>query len=142
MTAYLIDEAPEGWSILGTDLLEGAPDALREHLAGGRNEPGRRYPAHPTLPPFTWTERTASQLSWGYVLHPQGIEVISAPSAARGPVVAWATDPRTRFRDTASLRAPDRPIPASIPPKTTAHTAPPGPTPSPIAAVPTRPRAH
>ncbi|MFJ6574047.1 hypothetical protein ACIQNU_42290 [Streptomyces sp. NPDC091292] len=94
------------------------------------------------MPPLLYTQRTASSLIWGYVLHPLGIEVISAPGTARGPIVAWGTDPRTRFRDTASLWASDRPIPATTPPKTTARTATPGPTPSPITAAPPRPRAH
>lgn len=141
MAAYLIDTAPEGWSSLGADLLDGAPDALRQHLAGGRGEPGRQYPAHSTLPPLVYTERTASGLDWGYVLHPPGIEVISAPGQARGPIVAWGTDPRARFRDTASLWTPDRPIPATTPPKTTTRNAASAPAqPSPVSAP--RPRSH
>ncbi|MFD4257645.1 hypothetical protein ACFWR9_08435 [Streptomyces sp. NPDC058534] len=36
-------------------------------------------------------------MSWGYVLHPQGIEVIALQAYSRGPVVAWDTDPRSRI---------------------------------------------
>ena len=64
-----------------------------------------------------------SRLDWGYVLHPEGIEVISAPGIERGPVVTWSTDPRVRLRDTPGLWKPGRPIPASTPPQTTARTA-------------------
>ncbi|WP_217550031.1 hypothetical protein [Streptomyces sp. GbtcB6] len=122
MAAYLIDDAPQGWSRLGTDLLDGAPDALRERLAAGRDEPGTRYPARPTEPPLLYTERTASRLNWGYVLHPHGIEVISVPGVERGPLVAWSTDPRVRLRDTACLWKPGQPIPATTPPPATART--------------------
>ncbi|MEJ8650633.1 hypothetical protein WKI65_21660 [Streptomyces sp. MS1.AVA.3] len=123
MASYLIDEAPKGWSYLGTDLLDEAPDALRQHLAGKRDDPGTQYRSHPTSPPLICTERTSSGLDWGYVLHPHGIEVISRPGVARGPVVTWDTDPRVRFRDTASLWRPDQPIPGTTPPRTTVRTA-------------------
>ncbi|OEV22047.1 hypothetical protein AN221_03745 [Streptomyces nanshensis] len=123
LAAYLIDSAPEGWSYLGTELLDGAPEALRQHLVGGHDEPGKRYPARANEPPLIYTERTASRLNWGYVLHPHGIEVIGEPGAGRGPVVAWSTDPRARFRDAALLWRPDRPIPATTPPPATARTA-------------------
>ncbi|MEU8784841.1 hypothetical protein [Streptomyces sp. NPDC048637] len=135
LAAYLIDEAPEGWSYLGTDLLDGAPDALRQHLAGERDEPGSRYPAHRASPPLICTERTSSGLGWSYVLHPRGIEVISRPGAERGSVVTWDTDPRVRFRDTASLWRPDQPIPATTPPCPTVRTASPATT-SPSAPTP------
>ncbi|AZS89791.1 hypothetical protein ELQ87_09475 [Streptomyces griseoviridis] len=132
LAAYLIDDAPQGWSSLGTDLLDGAPDALRDRLAAGRDRPGKRYPARLTVPPLIYTERTASRLNWGYVLHPHGIEVISAPGVERGPLVAWSTDPRVRLRDTPGLWKPDQPIPATTPPQTTARTC----TPAPAAARP------
>ena len=74
-------------------------------------------------------------MNWGYVLHAQGIEVISAPGAARGPIVAWGTEPRARFRDTASLWKPDQPIPATTPPQTTARNSTPAKT-SPVSATP------
>ncbi|MFH9084191.1 hypothetical protein [Streptomyces sp. NPDC017673] len=38
-------------------------------------------------------------MQWGYVLRPEGIEVISVPHADAGPVIGWDTDPRTRFSD-------------------------------------------
>lgn len=128
LAACLIDDAPEGWSFLGTDLLDGTPDALREHLASGRDAPGKCYPARPSEPPLIFTERTVLPLAWGYVLHPQGIEVISAPCTERGPVVTWSTDPRVRLRDTPGLWKPGRPIPATTPPQTTARTSAPAPT--------------
>ncbi|MFD7017512.1 hypothetical protein [Streptomyces sp. NPDC059928] len=142
LARYLIDDAPEGWSFLGTDLLVNAPGLLRDTLPRGHHEPGRRYPEHSPGEHLVITERTASRLDWGYVLHPQGIEVISAPGTARGPIVAWGTDPRARFRDTASLWRPDRPIPATTPPQSIARTTAPAPAqPSPAAATP-RPRSH
>ncbi|RDV48414.1 MULTISPECIES: hypothetical protein [unclassified Streptomyces] len=49
--------------------------------------------------------------------------MIGEPGAGRGPVVAWSTDPRARFRDAALLWRPDRPIPATTPPPATARTA-------------------
>lgn len=145
MARYLIDDAPEGWSYLGTDLLDQAPDVLRDHLAAGRDDPGKRYPAHSPDAPLIYTERTASRLNWGYVLHPAGIEVISAPGADRGPVVDWNTDPRVRLRDTPSLWKAGQPIPATAPPRTTtpANAPAPGPPRSiPAAAPASRTRSH
>jgi hypothetical protein len=141
LARYLIDVAPEGWSFLGTDLLVSAPGLLRDTLPRGHHEPGRRYPERSPGERLVFTERTASRLDWGYVLHPQGIEVISAPGAARGPIVAWGTDPRARFRDTASLWKPDGQIPAATPPQTTPHTATSAQQP-PVSAPTPRPRSH
>ena len=107
---------------------------MRQHLAGGRDKPGKRYPARPTGSPLIYTERTASRLNWGYVLHPHGIEVISMPGVERGPRVAWSTDPRVRLRDTPGLWKPGRPIPATTPPQTAA--------PAPASAPAPRARSH
>ncbi|AJT62517.3 hypothetical protein T261_0828 [Streptomyces lydicus] len=145
MAAYLIDDAPEGWSYLGTDLLDRAPDVLRDHLARGRDDPGKRYPPHAPEAPLIYTERTASRLDWGYVLHPHGIEVISRPGAERGPVVDWNTDPRVRLRDTRSLWTVGQPIPATTPPRATEPTIAPAPRPArplPAAASTPRTRSH
>ncbi|MFE6028842.1 hypothetical protein [Streptomyces niveus] len=50
---------------------------------------------------LTVTEQTAADqdIEWGYILRPRGIEVITVPHAEVGRVVAWDTDPRTRFSD-------------------------------------------
>ncbi|MCZ4515378.1 hypothetical protein O3Q52_46155 [Streptomyces sp. ActVer] len=117
LAAYLIEDAPEGWSSLGTDLLDQAPDALRDRLAAGRDRPGNRYPARPTVPPLIYTERTASRLNWGYVLHPHGIEVIGLLAYDRGPVVEWDTDPRSRIVADPGAWNPDSPEPV-VPPRT------------------------
>ncbi|MEU9369559.1 hypothetical protein AB0D71_33770 [Streptomyces avermitilis] len=39
ITRHLIDEVHHGWEELGTDLLDGAPAALRRSLTGGRGVP-------------------------------------------------------------------------------------------------------
>ncbi|WP_371665756.1 hypothetical protein OG306_29520 [Streptomyces sp. NBC_01241] len=66
--------------------------------------------------------------------------MIGEPGAGRGPLVAWGTDPRVRFRDTACLWRPDRPIPATTPPRATART--PGTPAQPMTAPTARPRSH
>ncbi|WP_455355338.1 hypothetical protein [Streptomyces sp. SYSU K217416] len=66
--------------------------------------------------------------------------MIGEPGAGRGPLVAWGTDPRVRFRDTAILWRPDRPIPATTPPHATARTA--AAPAQPITATAARPRSH
>lgn len=50
---------------------------------------------------MTVTGTTAGDLGmpWGYILHPQGIEVISMAHTGTGPLVAWDTDPSTPFSD-------------------------------------------
>ncbi|MFJ5281646.1 MULTISPECIES: hypothetical protein [Streptomyces] len=50
---------------------------------------------------MTVTDTTAGDLGmpWGYILHPQGIEVISMAHTGAGPLVAWDTDPSTPFSD-------------------------------------------
>ncbi|MEU5898679.1 hypothetical protein [Streptomyces venezuelae] len=141
LTRYLIDDAPEGWSSLGTDLLVHAPGFLRDTLPRGHHEPGRRYPERSPGERLVFTEQTASRLDWAYVLHPEGIEVIGAPGSARGPIVAWDTDPCVRFRDTTSLWKPGRPIPGTTPPQATTRSTAPA-QPPPVSASAPRPRAH
>ncbi|MFE7302634.1 hypothetical protein [Streptomyces sp. NPDC057579] len=50
---------------------------------------------------MTVTDYTADEqdLQWGYILHPEGIEVISLLHEDIGPFVDWNTDPRTAFSD-------------------------------------------
>nr|WP_308309674.1 hypothetical protein [Streptomyces sp. CHD11] len=50
---------------------------------------------------MTVTDTTAGELGmpWDYILHPQGIEVISMAHTGTGPLVAWDTDPSTPFSD-------------------------------------------
>ncbi|MFI1358202.1 hypothetical protein ACH4TV_32160 [Streptomyces sp. NPDC020898] len=123
---HLIDEAPEGWSQLGTDLLDGAPEPLRAELVGSDEHPSRKHDnvhvitigaAEPE--PWTVTEKSHGGLDWGYVLHPHGIEVISLHAEDRGPLVAWATDPRARFSNGTYRWRPGHPIPATLPPRAT-----------------------
>ncbi|MGK4906435.1 hypothetical protein [Streptomyces albus] len=106
MSRHLIDDVAICWDELGTDLLADAPDSLITALTGGQTWPSRTPEDVITpdgSPPqrMTVTERTArdQDLQWGYVLHPQGIEVISVTTAHRGILVNWSTDPRTRFSD-------------------------------------------
>ncbi|WP_043267087.1 hypothetical protein [Streptomyces sp. CT34] len=128
MSRHLIDTVDYGWSGLGTDLLDGASDDLRQALTGGREFPSRKYsnvfntngaPAERDV----ITPANCGGLDWGYVLHRQGIEVIALPEEDRGPVVDWNTDPRSRFSDSYALWRPGRPIPATVPPRTTAPAA-------------------
>ncbi|NGO42893.1 hypothetical protein G6048_12185 [Streptomyces sp. YC419] len=144
---HLIDEAPEGWSQLGTDLLDGAPEPLRAELVGGDEHPSRKLDnvrvitvgaAEPE--PWTITEKSHRGLDWGYVLHPQhGIEVISLHTEDRGPVVAWDTDPHARFSNAAYRWRPGHPVPATLPPRTTAPNTPAA-APAPTATARTAPR--
>jgi hypothetical protein len=129
MSQHLIDNVAVGWSALGTDLLDSAPDALRDELTDGQHFPSS------TLKDVLWdgspaeritvTEKTTSGLDWGYVLHPHGIEIISLLEESHGPVVDWNTDPRARFSDSHVLWKPGRPIPATAPPLATQPSAPP-----------------
>ncbi|MEI5100914.1 hypothetical protein RB200_23230 [Streptomyces sp. PmtG] len=142
VSVHLIDQVTIAWDELGTDLLDGAPKSLLKQLTGGERWPSREMDNITTLdgsPPEreVITEANSSDLSWGYVLHPTGIEVISLDAADRGPIVSWDTDPRTRFSDHPHLWLPGQPVPATRPPRTTPAPAAPAPT-SPAA----RPAAH
>ncbi|MFF3460313.1 hypothetical protein ACFYXH_39725 [Streptomyces sp. NPDC002730] len=124
MARHLIDEVDYGWSGLGTDLLDGAPDDLRQELTGGTEFSRRKYssvinsdgrPAEREL----ITKANCGGLDWGYVLHPHGIEVISLSEEDRGPVVDWDTDPRARFSDSYMRWKPGQSVPATVPPRAT-----------------------
>ncbi|MFE0055304.1 hypothetical protein [Streptomyces sp. NPDC059003] len=133
MSVHLIDQVAIAWDELGTDLLDGAPKSLIKKLTGGERWPSREMDdiiASDGSPPQreVITEANSSSLSWGYVLHPAGIEVISLYAADRGPIVDWNTDPRTRFSDSPYLWLPGHPVPASRPPRT--RPAPAAPTPA------------
>ncbi|MEU7646303.1 hypothetical protein [Streptomyces huasconensis] len=133
MSVHLIDQVSIAWDELGTDLLDGAPKALLKQLTGGERWPSREMDDIVTSdgsPPerVVITEADSSDLSWGYVLHPVGIEVISLYAADRGPIVDWNTDPRTRFSDHPYLWLPGQPVPATRLPRTTLVPAAPAPT--------------
>ncbi|WP_420036036.1 hypothetical protein ACN2WE_30880 [Streptomyces sp. cg28] len=104
MSRHLIDSVPHGWDELGTDLLDGAPAALRRRLIGDDTYPSRPIdmtnvivvgPQPEEHEPVT--QDGIGDLQWAYVLHPHGIEVIALQAHDRGPVVAWDTDPRSRI---------------------------------------------
>ncbi|MEV5506570.1 hypothetical protein [Streptomyces orinoci] len=143
MSRHLVDDVAIGWEELGTDLLDKAPPALVDALTGGEQWPSRTLDNLITpdgSPPvrMTVTDSTADaqDLQWGYILHPQGIEVISLLHHDRGPIVDWHTDPRTAFSDT-----PTRWNPTA---RTTRAAAPLAATgaPAPARGVPTRPAAR
>lgn len=124
MSVHLIDQVAIAWEELGTDLLDGAPEPLVRKLTGGGRWPSREMDNLITpdgSPPQreVITEANSTAIFWGYVLHPEGIEVISLDVADRGPVVDWNTDPRTRFSDTRYLWLPGHPVPATRPLRTT-----------------------
>ncbi|MCX4758797.1 hypothetical protein [Kitasatospora purpeofusca] len=115
LARHLVDDVPVGWSALGTDLLDGAPDELRTAPGIGR-WPGRQYSSEPSAggrvePRAVITERTSERLTWAYVLHAHGVEVIGLGEHRRGPVVPWSTDPLGRFTDTPGAWRPDAPLP-------------------------------
>ncbi|MBC2878067.1 hypothetical protein K7I03_28510 [Streptomyces mobaraensis] len=128
MSQHLVDNVSVGWSELGTDLLDGAPEPLRQALAGSENHPSSQLDDLITpdgSPPrrMTVTEASTEGLDWGYILRPHGIEVIHQYED-RGPVVGWKTDPRARFSDGYARWTPGGPVPATAPPRTTQPPAP------------------
>lgn len=135
MSVHLIDHVTIAWDELGTDLLDSAPRSLIKQLTGGESWPSREIDDLITSdgsPPEreVITEANSSSLSWGYVLHPAGIEVISLYAADRGPLVDWNSDPRTRFSDNPYLWLPGHPVPATRPPRTRPVQAAPAPSPT------------
>ncbi|MEV7242811.1 hypothetical protein AB0N92_16390 [Streptomyces sp. NPDC093248] len=106
MCRHLIDDVAVGWDELGTDLLDNAPPALVAALTGGEQWPSRTLD-HLITPDgslpvrMSVTDETADKqdMQWGYVLHKEGVEVISLLNEDIGPVVSWDTDPRTVFND-------------------------------------------
>ncbi|MEU0844014.1 hypothetical protein ABZ370_31685 [Streptomyces sp. NPDC005962] len=132
MCRHLIDDVAVGWDELGTDLFDDAPPALVAALTGGEHWPSRTLDHLITpdgSPPvrMSVTDDTPDEqdMQWGYVLHQQGIEVISLLNKDIGPVVSWDTDPRTAFNDhpaawsslgpAPTLRAPRGTQPRSAP---------------------------
>ncbi|MEU5148801.1 hypothetical protein AB0G42_16625 [Streptomyces yangpuensis] len=142
MNRHLIDAVPVAWSGLGTDLLDGAPEALVNELTGGQHHPSKQMNeliSPDGSPPRRMSVREGETggLDWGYVLHEHGIEVISLREELRGPVVGWGTDPRMRFSDRPALWQLTGPVPCREPqpPKLSTTTVVP-PTPAPTAAAP------
>jgi hypothetical protein len=84
---------------------------------------------------MTVTDTTAGDLAmpWGYVLHPQGIEVISMAHAGSGPLVVWDPDPCIPFSDhpahwpAITTRRTPTTSRATRPPRPAAKAAPTGP---------------
>ncbi|WP_433453717.1 hypothetical protein ACQPXS_36225 [Streptomyces sp. CA-142005] len=106
MCRHLIDDVAVGWDELGTDLLDDAPPALVAALTGGEHWPSRTLDHLVTpdgSPPvrMSVTDETANEqdTEWGYVLHKEGIEVISLRHEDIGPIVSWSIDPCTAFND-------------------------------------------
>ncbi|MEU5162309.1 hypothetical protein AB0G74_22260 [Streptomyces sp. NPDC020875] len=118
MTRHLVDDVAVGWDELGSDLLNGAPVQTLTLLTGGEVWPSRTLDHLITpdgSPPvrMTVTETTAADtdLQWGYILHPEGIEVIAVTAYERGPLVDWDTDPLSLISDNPAHWAPGRPAP-------------------------------
>ncbi|MDX3855667.1 hypothetical protein [Streptomyces sp. AK02-01A] len=108
------------WDELGTDLLDGAPNALPAALAGGERWPSTTLDnvitpdgSPPTRMTVTDETATGQDMQWGYVLHPSGIEVISVTEDEHGPPVRW--DPDTVQRPPPTVASP----PSSSEPATT-----------------------
>lgn len=133
MRRHLIDDVAVGWDELGTDLRDDAPAALVTALTGGEHWPSRTLDHLITpdgSPPVRMlvTDTTADEqdMQWGYVLRTDGIEVISLQYEDIGPVVDWATDPRTAFNDNPAAWPPPVPAPTlHVPRGTPPRSAPP-----------------
>ena len=147
MSAHLVDNVAVGWEELGTDILDRAPHAFVAALTGGEHRPSHTLDNLITpdgSPPvrMTVTDATADEqdMQWGYVLHPQGIEVISLLHEDAGPVVDWNTDPRTVFSDSPAHWSSTAPAPVPTPVRAAAPQA--TPTTSPAMGSPARPAAR
>lgn len=106
MSRHLIDDVAVGWDELSTDLLDDAPPALVTALTGGEHWPSRTLDhlitpngSPPVRMSVTDTTADVQDVQWGYVLHKEGVEVISLLHEDIGPIVSWSTDPRTAFND-------------------------------------------
>ncbi|MFI1890232.1 hypothetical protein [Streptomyces jumonjinensis] len=120
MTRHLVDDVPVGWSNLGTDLLDGAPDQARTALARHGEFPSSGLADLITpdgSPPerMTVAPETTGGLNWGYILRPEGIEVIALREYTRGPLVGWDADPLSRISGTPTRWVPGRPAPVVTP---------------------------
>ncbi|MFJ8676323.1 hypothetical protein [Streptomyces sp. NPDC093589] len=131
MTRHLVDDVTVGWEELGSDLLDEAPPEIVAALTGGDRWTSRTLDDLITpdgSPPvrMTVTEPTAADqdLAWGYVLRPQGIEVVPVQYAASGPVVRWDADPRTDFHNPAAWPTAAPSVAAGPPSKAPAPAAP------------------
>jgi hypothetical protein len=140
MSRHLVDDVAVGWNELGTDLLDGAPYAIVSLLTGGQRWPSSTLehlltPDGSALARMTVTDTTAHEqdLQWGYVLHPDGIEVISLLHADIGPVVGWNTHPLTVFSDDPALWSANAPVPVVRAAPAPAPRATPAPLPAPSA---------
>ncbi|MET8561296.1 hypothetical protein ABZV75_12155 [Streptomyces flaveolus] len=130
MSRHLIDDVAVGWDELGTDLLDGAPRSLVTALTGGEQWPSRTLdhlitpdgspPVRMSVTAYTADEQ---DMQWGYVLHKEGIEVISLVHEDIGPVVDWVTDPRTAFSDDPAAWSSLDPVPVI---RASHSTSPPG----------------
>ncbi|KUM99902.1 hypothetical protein AQI95_35895 [Streptomyces yokosukanensis] len=108
---------------MGTDLLDGTPEPLRAAIVDGDEHPSEPYDALDAAgagPSERWsvTETSAGHLTWGYVLRPEGIEVIHLEAFARGPIVTWETDPQARFGGDWRWHL-GHPPPTTLPPRAT-----------------------
>ncbi|MFG2996579.1 hypothetical protein [Streptomyces sp. NPDC048340] len=129
MAHYLVDSPAISWDYLGSDLLEGAPEPVQQRLGTNGYDACRPTTNMVTIDGspvqrMTFTEVSAreSWLSWAYVLHPQGAEVVSLQNGPSGLVVAWDTDPLTPFTDDAERWRP-RPAGRSQAPTTAVRKA-------------------
>ncbi|PJN35887.1 hypothetical protein CG747_36410 [Streptomyces sp. CB02959] len=148
MSRHLVDDVAIGWDELGTDLLHGAPPALVAALTGGDQWPSRTLdnlitpdgapPARMTVTDYTADEQ---DLQWGYILHPEGIEVISLLHEDIGPFVDWNTDPRTAFSDNPARWSSTAPPPVIQAPRIAAPQAAAGAA-TPARGVPAHPAAR
>ncbi|RDV48524.1 hypothetical protein DDV98_27130 [Streptomyces sp. IB2014 011-12] len=123
MARHLVDGTTIGWDELGTDLLDGAPSELVTALTDGDQWPSTTLDHLVTpdgSPPvrMSVTERTApdQDLDWGYILRPNGIEVINPRYAAAGPIVRWDADPRGDFTNPATWPLATERRPLTAPP--------------------------
>ncbi|MEW1616021.1 MULTISPECIES: hypothetical protein [unclassified Streptomyces] len=123
MARHLVDGTTIGWNELGTDLLDGAPSELITALTDGEQWPSTTLDHLVTpdgSPPIRMnvTEQTASDqdLDWGYVLRPNGVEVIDARYPVTGLVVSWNADPRRDFTNPATWPLATERRPLTSPP--------------------------
>ncbi|MFG3362709.1 MULTISPECIES: hypothetical protein [Streptomyces] len=133
MARHLIDGVTLGWYTLGTDLLDGAPPSLVTELTGGTQFSSTPLDGFlittdgspPTRNTITPQSAVEQDFEWGYVLRPDGIEVISVRiQAGWGPLVPWDTDPRTRFSDHPAHWAFEKPLPVIAPARPVRPTKP------------------